>query len=488
VFRAGRRFVVRRVALPLTVALALILPLVVRASTAGSTISLSHAIVRTGATNTLTVVARDNSGNPVIEVAVKARIRYGSLVETYYLAPTDLSGRTQLNFRTPRHVSTSTAVVNVWVLSRPHIIFLQSRFIVRGPAASPTSTTQAASPAAKLTLQLEPTDIQAPNRGWAIVTVDDASGSPIADLPVSAVVHYMEGAVTVTGTTDPSGIVALPLETSSVTQDETVIVQAEATVDSVVTSISGHLSIVPAPLPTATPTPTNTPTLTPTSTATPTPTPTNTPIGPLVGAGNVTATPTSTGTVTATATPTPTPTPTWTSIPTNTPIPTATFTPTVVPTSTPVPNCPSTDGTQTACMQAVVNMINNDRAQNGVSSKLTLNGTQSYGTGSCVGSIGHSTAMAQSGSIWHEDSSYPAASFPNDICVRFSTAGENVGAFPGNELQALQSMNDEMMSEPHSPNCTGNHACNILSPNYTSVGIGIVVQGGQTWLTEDFTG
>jgi len=137
-------------------------------------------------------------------------------------------------------------------------------------------------------------------------------------------------------------------------------------------------------------------------------------------------------------------------------------------------------------------MLNADRSSNAVSTPLTLNLAQSNGTGSCVGSIGHSRTMQQSGYIWHTNPSYPQASFSTDICIAFSLAGENVGqASSSNELSSLQELNQLMMSEQHSPQYCAvavNHACNILNPSFHQVGIGIVQDSkGGTWLTEDFT-
>jgi hypothetical protein len=148
--------------------------------------------------------------------------------------------------------------------------------------------------------------------------------------------------------------------------------------------------------------------------------------------------------------------------------------------------CPTT---QDACIQAVLNMINTARQQNSVA-PVTLSSIQTTGTGTCVGSIGHSKAMQQSGSIWHTNPSYPQASFPTNVCIAYGTAGENVGmAQFGNEMNDLQWMHDQMMAENHTTCSTDwNHACNILYSTFTTVGIGIYNINGATWLTEDFTG
>jgi uncharacterized protein YkwD len=138
----------------------------------------------------------------------------------------------------------------------------------------------------------------------------------------------------------------------------------------------------------------------------------------------------------------------------------------------------------------MLDILNATRAQYGVS-PLTLNTTQSAGTATCPGAYGHSQAMAQSGQIWHQNANYPKASFPADICVSSSTAGENVGQYSSSsELNNLQQMNTMMMNEPHDAvTCRSvNHACNILDSAFRQVGIGIYQTGQTTWLTEDFIG
>jgi hypothetical protein len=99
--------------------------------------------------------------------------------------------------------------------------------------------------------------------------------------------------------------------------------------------------------------------------------------------------------------------------------------------------------------------------------------------------------MARSASVWHADSRYPRASFPNNVCVRFTTAGENVGeSSSGVEGQDLEILNAMIMKEPHSASVcavTINHACNVVNPAFHRVGIGIYYSAGSTWLTEDFT-
>ena len=141
-------------------------------------------------------------------------------------------------------------------------------------------------------------------------------------------------------------------------------------------------------------------------------------------------------------------------------------------------------------MGLVLRMLNRERAQYGLK-PLRLAAVQSVGTTSCAGSVGHSIAMAQTGSIWHENSQYPRASFPKNICGQHTSVGENVGqSDTGDVAKDLQTLHNLMMSEPHGASTcaqTINHACAILDPTYRYVGIGIVFTKGSSWLTEDFT-
>jgi uncharacterized protein YkwD len=167
----------------------------------------------------------------------------------------------------------------------------------------------------------------------------------------------------------------------------------------------------------------------------------------------------------ASLSPTVMPTPTPTPVP---PLPTAPPpSPTPVPTPTPAASSPTA---------YALSLINQDRAQHGY---------PPYSLGTCPGALTHSQAMAASGSIWHSNPSYPAASFPNDLCGY--SGAENVGYGYGSVDQALSSINTEMMSESWTPGCTGSHVCSILSPLYHEVSIGIVTTpAGVTYETQDF--
>jgi uncharacterized protein YkwD len=145
--------------------------------------------------------------------------------------------------------------------------------------------------------------------------------------------------------------------------------------------------------------------------------------------------------------------------------------------------------TGTGCVCAVLNLMNTARAQYH-EPPLTLSWTQTHGIpGECAGSIAHSRAMAEDGAIWHVSARHRAESFPAGLCRPFTYIGENVGMATGTRWSGVQQIEALMMSEPHGRYCTrDNHACNILSPHYTNVGIGIVSASGTVWVTEDFRG
>jgi uncharacterized protein YkwD len=147
--------------------------------------------------------------------------------------------------------------------------------------------------------------------------------------------------------------------------------------------------------------------------------------------------------------------------------------PGVTPTSTPVPTSP---GGPDPYQQQLLDLINASRATAGLA-PYVFSEIESNGTSTCVGSLGHSKEMAQEGAISHDQ-------FSEDICLSFSSAGENVGYTSGvSESAGIIETHQAMMDEGP----TGGHYQNIMSSSYTSVGIGLYVDSsGTLWLTEDF--
>jgi len=127
-----------------------------------------------------------------------------------------------------------------------------------------------------------------------------------------------------------------------------------------------------------------------------------------------------------------------------------------------------------AYQQQLLGLINASRASGGLG-PFTFSAEQSSGTANCVGSFGHSVHMQQIGQISHDQ-------FPQDICIPWSAAGENVGEAGGSESQAIQSLHQQMMNEGPS----GGHYQNIMSSQFTTIGIGLYYVNGVLWLTEDF--
>jgi hypothetical protein len=479
----------------------------VAAATVSSTIQLSHSTLSPGQSETLSVKARDLVGAPLAGASVTLTVRYGAIVKQYTLHATDSQGRSFLTFTTPSNVKVQAATVKVTISNGFLTIGLTGRFAFRArsghnptPAPTPTSTFRASSDLVVIARILPPS-VRAPESAWLVVYARSRTGSDRTSAPVTASALFTEGTANVSGLTDSHGVATVRIDTSKVKADQTVAVGVVVRWHGEVGTSASSFKVLAPAKPTPSPTPTRTPTATRTPTKTPgvdaaVITPTWTPVVVATQPSTPSATPLATATMTPIPTPTPTsapaPTATSTATRTATATPTPTSTPTPTATNTQVPNCP---GSQSACRQALLNVLNQDRqtwsaAQSLNLRPLTLNGAESDGSGGCPGSIGHSQAMAQSGTIWHYNPNYPAASFPNDICVHFSTAGENVGEWSsGNELQDLMNLDAAMMSEPHSAGCLGNHACNILGALYSSVGIGIFVDSrGTTWLTEDFIG
>lgn len=112
----------------------------------------------------------------------------------------------------------------------------------------------------------------------------------------------------------------------------------------------------------------------------------------------------------------------------------------------------------------------------------------------------HSVAMQKANRLFHN--------VAKDVCISHNYSGENIGRGVGKPLAALKSLNKQMWSEGPCPVkllaglvCTPfgsaadfalwekhSHYLNLICKLYTSIGIGIDVYKGSTWLTLDFAG
>lgn len=143
---------------------------------------------------------------------------------------------------------------------------------------------------------------------------------------------------------------------------------------------------------------------------------------------------------------------------------------------------PSTRLPNAAQVWRLLAAVNHDRATRRIR-PLALNKRLSL----C--SYGNSRYMASTGSVSQEQ-------FPGDICVRHARAGENVAYWWTASPTTVLQIHRDMMSEGPCPHrgCPGNeyeyhgHYMNLVDPAYRSVGIGIYVTHGTTWVTEDFIG
>jgi uncharacterized protein YkwD len=147
---------------------------------------------------------------------------------------------------------------------------------------------------------------------------------------------------------------------------------------------------------------------------------------------------------------------------------------TITPNSGAPTPAPSAATLPDAYQKQLLDLINASRAGSGLS-PLTFSAEQSSGNANCVGSYGHSVHMQQVGAISHDQ-------FPQDICIPWSAAGENVGYSSGSEGQAIQILHQQMMNEGPA----GGHYQNIMSTKFTTIGIGLYYIKGVLWLTEDF--
>ena len=118
--------------------------------------------------------------------------------------------------------------------------------------------------------------------------------------------------------------------------------------------------------------------------------------------------------------------------------------------------------------QQLVQLLNQERARAGLPSLKVDDRLTQAGRA-------HSVLMAQSNQLSHQLSGEPTLSKRLAATnLRFNNDAENV-AYD----YSVQAAHDGLM---HSPP----HRANILSPNYNTVGIGVVKSGEVLWVTQDF--
>src|SRR5262249_42426571 len=111
------------------------------------------------------------------------------------------------------------------------------------------------------------------------------------------------------------------------------------------------------------------------------------------------------------------------------------------------------------------------RNQRATSSESTVSAEQSSGTANCVG---------------HSDTQSICSTLPRLATTSFRKISVSRGRLPGeaggSESQAIQNLHQQMMNE----GLTGGHYQNIMSRQFTTIGIGLYYVNGVLWLTEDF--
>ncbi|HEY0756379.1 MAG TPA: CAP domain-containing protein [Ktedonobacteraceae bacterium] len=198
-------------------------------------------------------------------------------------------------------------------------------------------------------------------------------------------------------------------------------------------------------------------------------------ITPGTNQGQSLTSPTATTPVMSTATTTATAPAIHTTATTATPRPSATKTPQKTATATPKP---SGYVISTAAAQAVFQLINQERASQGLSALK-------WSTGLVRSAHLHNLWMLRDNKLSHQLSG-EAGLFPriNAQGVSGSMVAENIGYGWGNAVRAAAGLNTSMFAETPPDN---GHRLNILS-TATIVGIDVIVNthNSQVWLTEDF--
>lgn len=235
-------------------------------------------------------------------------------------------------------------------------------------------------------------------------------------------------------------------------------------------SSSNDSVVPPSPLPSLTPSITYTPSATASPSATPSETPTNTPTASETATGTASPTATASGTSTPSRTPTPsrTNTPRPTSTPSNTPGPPTAIHSPAPPSETPTATLSPTPGpsaTEISCAASVnagyentiISLVNNERNSRGLYSYAPQTQLQ-------AAARIHATDMACNGFASHTGSD--GSSVRDRVEAQgydWSWIGENY-MITGNGPQAAFDwwMNSEL------------HRNNILSPNFTEFGVGVI--------------
>lgn len=133
--------------------------------------------------------------------------------------------------------------------------------------------------------------------------------------------------------------------------------------------------------------------------------------------------------------------------------------------------------TGTECLRMLTNHINADRARHGAG-PLTFSWPASRGNASCIGAFGHARHMAAMEQISHDQ-------FPSDVCFPWASVAENVGEAGGSKEQAILADLAQMLSEPWTPGCTNDHACNLRNPAYHHLAAGLARGADGNWFISE---
>lgn len=132
------------------------------------------------------------------------------------------------------------------------------------------------------------------------------------------------------------------------------------------------------------------------------------------------------------------------------------------------------------CRPGILYLLDTVRRAHGRSG-LILDHAQSAGTATCPGAQGHARAMARTGTVWHRDSRYRAATYPRDICVSAAHHAEIDVMSSGTSWSELQAA---ITGLPRGSKAQRH----LLSARFTRAGIGVVKRGAHYFITVDLLG
>jgi len=182
-----------------------------------SSVRVAHSVLRLGQLQTISVTARDLSGDVLPQAAVNADVDYAIRDQRLRLPRTDQNGLSSTRFLPPSGVGGGSAKVDVFVSNGYLRISLSTSFALRSePSAAP--------PSLVITASILPPAVTAPSPTWIALFARTRAGAPAAGATVDVAARFREGTEHVFGKTDSGGLTTVRILTNGVRADEIVSV------------------------------------------------------------------------------------------------------------------------------------------------------------------------------------------------------------------------------------------------------------------------